>query len=181
VHVTHRIANYRKLLGTRFADSVSAPGRVRNAEVFRRKVRGAVVHQARLELDRGRFDSAAITVQRAIDVDAADPDAWVILGEARERSNSAPDPEAAIEAYTRALTLDRSHAGAHRALGLLYYRDVKNGGAAPERGAAARVHLARYLEVAPEAPDAGHVRAYLSELGGAREAGPAPSASGGSL
>lgn len=184
VHVTHRIGNYRKLLSTRFADSVSSPDRVRNTEVFRRKVRRAAVHQAQLELDRGRFDSAAVTIERAIEVDAADPDAWVILGEARERSNSAPDTEAAIDAaidaYKRALALDRAHAGAHRALGLLYYRDVKNGGAAPERGAAARVHLARYLEVAPEAPDAGHVRAYLSELGAARDAGPAPSASGGS-
>jgi len=164
VHVTNRINAYRKLLAGEYAASANAPDRVKNEAIFRRAVLPAAVRQAALELDRGRFDSAEITITRAIETDDANPDAWLILGEARERSNSKPDRLAAIDAYEQALLLDRNHARAHRALGILYYRDGKKTGSLGDRSAEARDHLARYLDALPDAPDAGHVRAYLADL-----------------
>ena len=100
-----------------------------------------------------------------VEVDDGDPRAWVMLGEARERSKSARDLEGAMAAYERALALDARHAGAHRGLGLLLYRDVKKGGALSADGQQARRHLVAYLQAAPEAPDVAHVRSYVDDLG----------------
>lgn len=164
VHVTNRVNAYRKLLDGEYAASAKAPDRIRNEPNFRRAALPAVVRQAALELDRGRFDSAEITITRAIETDDTDPAAWLILGEARERSNTKPDRLAAIDAYQQALLLDADHPRAHRALGILFYRDWKKGGTLGDRTAEARDHLTRYLEAMPDAPDAGHVRAYLTDL-----------------
>jgi hypothetical protein len=89
-----------------------------------------------------------------------------MLGEARERSKSARDIEGAMDAYQQALEIDARHAGAHRALGLLLYRDVKRGGALAADGADARTHLLAYLQAAPDAPDVAHVRGYVDDLAG---------------
>lgn len=167
LHVNGRIDSYRKLIASDFADAAAAADRVRNEDEFRRRINGAVIHQAALELDRGCFDSAAITIERALEVDPRSAESWVILGEARERSKQGADFPGAVEAYEQALAVDRDHARAHRALGLLYYRDGRRARTLGDRREAAREHFARYLEVAPDAPDAGHVRAYLAELDGA--------------
>lgn len=164
VHVTTRVNAYRKLIATRYVEAGADPNRLRRADVFAEQVRPVMLRQAALELDRGRFDSAATTVQRALDVEANDPRAWVLLGEARERSKSAADPEAARAAYERALALDPMHAGAHRALGLLLYRDLKQGGALSASETEARRHLVAYLRAAPDAPDVAHVQRYVDDL-----------------
>ncbi len=166
VHMRNRIAAYDKLLATDYAEAAAATNRKRNEALFREKVHRAAVHQAGLELDRGRFDSALRTAERALETRPDDADAWVIVGEAKLRSKQSSDRDGAIAAWQRATQLDRDHAAANRALGLLYYRDFKKSG---EHGGEAEVHLARYLSVAPDAPDAGHVRHYLERLEGEGE------------
>ena len=164
IHVTQRIAEYRKLISAEYPEAANDPDRVLDTDVFRRHVRGATVHQAGLELDRGRFDSAAVTIERALAVDDADPQAWVILGEARERSKTRSDLDGAIDAYERALRVDPRYAPAHRALGLLFYRDGRGAGALGDRTDSAAHHLGLYLDAAPQARDAAYVRSYLAEL-----------------
>jgi tetratricopeptide (TPR) repeat protein len=166
VHVTNRVKAYRKLIARDYVEAAADPNRLRRSDEFARQAYPAMLAQAALELDRGRFDSASITVGRALEVDSGDPGAWVMLGEARERSKSARDLEGAMTAYQRALAIDARHAGAHRALGLLLYRDVKKGGALSADGAQARSHLLAYLRAAPDAPDVAHVRGYVADLAG---------------
>jgi tetratricopeptide (TPR) repeat protein len=160
-HMKPRIAAYEKLLASDYAEAATDTTRKRNEAVFDEMVYAVRVHQAGLELDRGRFDSAARTAAMALETRADDPDLWVIVGEARLRSKSRADRAGAIEAWESAIALDRNHPGANRALGLLYYRDFERSGESRDK---ARAHLARYLRVRPDAPDAGHVSHYLERL-----------------
>ncbi len=161
IHMRNRIDGYEKLIAGEYAASAAAEGRTLGADRFNARVHTVRVHQAGLELDRGRFDSARQTAELALAQDETDADAWVVLGEARLRSKSNPDRAGAIEAWERALALDRSHAGAHRGLGFLYYRDFEKRG---DSGQQARAHLASYLKAAPDAPDAAHAAHYLERI-----------------
>jgi Zn-dependent protease with chaperone function len=160
-HMKNRIAAFDRLLATEYAETAANLDRTRNTERFRSKVHQATVHQAGLELDRGRFDSALRTAELALETRPNDVEAWVIVGEAKLRSKQSADRPGAIAAWQRAIGIDRDHAGANRALGLLYYRDFQKRG---EHRGEAETHLARYLRTRPDAPDAAHVRRYLGAL-----------------
>ena len=84
------------------------------------------------------------------------PEASYYLGEAYRLRNEAGDLDAAEREFSRVMESTPQFAPVHRALGLLYYK----------RGdtALAVSRLRRYLELAPVAPDRGHVEYYLSSL-----------------
>ena len=66
-------------------------------------------------------------------------------------------PEA-IWLYSRAIALDPAYADPHRGLGTLHYQTRQT-----DQAAAA---FARYLELAPGAPDRGHIHNLLQGLQG---------------
>jgi predicted Zn-dependent protease len=67
------------------------------------------------------------------------------------------DTDAAIADYRAAIAAGREPVETHRALGMIY----RAGGQPKE----ARASFERYLSVAPDAPDAAFIKAYLAELG----------------
>jgi tetratricopeptide (TPR) repeat protein len=63
----------------------------------------------------------------------------------------------AEEEFKKALAIDPDDAAIHFNLGILYDEDLKN-------TRRAREHYTRFLELAPEDPDAAKVREWLSSL-----------------
>lgn len=150
--VVERIESYRALLAGPYRDR--RPGRV-EAEAFLAAVAPALLENARLELARGRFDAAERSARRYLAAEPAGAPGYFLLGEAaRQRPGS--DSARALAHYRRAAALDPSYADPHRALGLLL---LKRGDRAEARAA-----FARYLALAPSAPDRAYVEAYLKEL-----------------
>jgi predicted Zn-dependent protease len=81
------------------------------------------------------------------------PEAAYYLGEAYRQRGEAGDPERAEHEYRSALEAAPQFAPPYRALGLLLYKRGDKTLAAPQ--------LQRYLELAPDAPDRGHIEHYL--------------------
>jgi predicted Zn-dependent protease len=127
---------------------------------------GAAEYQARLEpllwelfddeLKRAQYDETLVLLDRHCAARPRRGDLHWFRGEARRLRNQDDDAAKAIADFEHALTLDQAPAQAHRSAGLVY-RDQG-------RKADAAVAFERYLQAAPEAPDAGLVRSYLSEL-----------------
>ncbi|MEQ1663243.1 MAG: M48 family metalloprotease [Thiobacillus sp.] len=84
------------------------------------------------------------------------PEASYHLGEAYRLRNDAGDLERAEREYRIAIEGTPRYAPSHRALGLLHYKRNEPALAAPL--------LRRYLELAPDAADHGHIAAYLKNL-----------------
>ncbi len=84
------------------------------------------------------------------------PEASYYLGEAYRLRNETGDLDAAEREFNSVLERAPQFAPVHRALGLLYYK----------RGDTAQAvsRLRRYLELAPSAPDRGHVEYYLTSI-----------------
>jgi predicted Zn-dependent protease len=139
-------------------------GATPGAEDFAGRLRPAVRENAALDVRAGRFALAQEQLDRVLAATPHDPVAHVYYGDlVRFRSQRAATTTAQAEAarrardhYERAAALDPALAAPHRQLGLLYYetKDVTR----------AREAFEKYLALAPEAPDAARIKAYLGEL-----------------
>jgi predicted Zn-dependent protease len=103
----HRLKSYRELLSGPYRQTAADRSRVRNEEIFAERVEGVIVHQAQLELDAGRYRSAEITVQRAVQHNPGNAHAWAVLGEAVQSQKGERRSAEAFAAYRRALECDR--------------------------------------------------------------------------
>lgn len=84
------------------------------------------------------------------------PEAAYYLGEAYRQRGEAGDAALAEAEYRSALQATPQFAPPYRALGLLLYKRGDKAPAAPL--------MQRYLELAPDAPDRGHIEHYLKTL-----------------
>ncbi len=102
-----------------------------------------------------RWSEAATAYHRCLALDAQNEDALLNLGVALLRSE---DPGAAIEAFERLLTLRPDHVKALLYAGTVRYRNLRD-------PVGAKRHWTRFVELAPNHPDALQVRRALANLG----------------
>lgn len=145
-----RIASYRELAAKRPAGSG-----IRALEPFLAATAKVRADWPKAELERGRPKSVIhVLADETRRLRYPSPAYW--LGEAYRVRGEDGDTARAIASLERATVQDAAGAPAWRALGLLRMK-------AGEHAEAARL-FRRYLEIAPQAPEAGYVRHYLAEL-----------------
>jgi predicted Zn-dependent protease len=130
----------------------------RESDRFSRHVAPVLLDAARADLAAGRAASARREAERFL---AIRPDAaggHYVLAELARRGGEPGALDAALASYRRAVELDPGTAEAWRGMGLLLERRGERG--------AAREALERYLRLAPDAPDRGHIRAMIDRAGG---------------
>lgn len=108
------------------------------------------------ELRRRRFEESIVLLDRRLASEPGDPELLYFRGEARRLRNRDGDLDLALADLEQSVRSGREPAVAHRSLGTLHR--------AQDRHDAARQALQRYLERAPEAPDAAFIRQTLEEL-----------------
>jgi predicted Zn-dependent protease len=150
-------------LQERIASAREAAGRLpaggqRGAEPYARAAARAVIEEASMAMSAGRLEEAKATAERAAAALPEDARPHLLLGELARRGNAPEAAASALASYRRAIALDPRLAEAWRGLGLQLQRSGDH--------AEARRALARYLELAPDAPDRAHVRAYLQTTPG---------------
>lgn len=109
------------------------------------------------EIKRGQFEESLALLTRLNRRSPSQPDyLWARAEVYRMRGNKA-DLEAAIADYSAASSLGGEPPETHRGLGLTFRSLGQN--------VQAKTSFARYLELAPLAPDAAMIKNYLEELG----------------
>jgi beta-barrel assembly-enhancing protease len=128
--------------------------------------KGEAAYQARLEpllwglvedeLKRAQYDESIQLFERLSRARATRGDLRWAAGEARRLRAKEGDIDAALADFAAALALDKAPPQAHRSLGFIHRQQGRKDEAAQA--------LQRYLDALPEAPDAGILKSYLSEL-----------------
>jgi predicted Zn-dependent protease len=110
------------------------------------------------EIKRGQHEESLVFLSRAVGRTAGKSEYLFARGEVyRLRARESDfDEQSALDDFRAAIAAGNEPPQTHRSLGLIYR--------ARKDAAAAQASFARYLELAPQAPDAAMVRAYIEEL-----------------
>ncbi len=105
-------------------------------------------------MDSSRFSEAVDAYQKALVLDPKNVDVRVDRGTCLRNLGK---PQQAIEEYRKALQINPNHPTAHRNMGVVLVHDLK------DKKAGAREYE-KYLELAPNAPDAAEVRQLIEGI-----------------
>ncbi len=152
-----RIKNLRKEIKRTKKRKGFVPGSVPDATDYYRNIAPALKINAKLDIGEQQYARARESLQKYLQIVPDDPAAHYLLGETYRRENPlGPDFREASAAYQQALAQDSGYAAAHKELGMAYRITQQN--------ADARNAFQKYLELAPNAADAGIIRGYLEGL-----------------
>ncbi len=149
--IMERIESFQALIS---AKTMTGPSRITNAESFQQHVKKLLLDNTRLQMQTGRYEWSASALQSYIERYPNEAVAWFLLGEAN-RQQGGDYVKKAEEAYQKALSLDESHADAHKMLGIIL---MKAGNMTT-----AREHLERYLAINAAASDRAYIEGYIKE------------------
>ncbi len=152
-----RISNLEKYIKRTKRKKGYLPGAVPDAAVYNRGIAPALLINAKLDLREQQFERSREALTKLLSVDADNAEAHFLVGETYRRENPlGPDFATSLAAYQSALQEDPSFADAYREIGMANRMTGDT--------AAAQAAFRRYLDEAPDAPDAGIVRGYLEGL-----------------
>ncbi|CAG1016556.1 Beta-barrel assembly-enhancing protease [Burkholderiaceae bacterium] len=107
------------------------------------------------ELKRGQHGETLALLDRLVKRSPERADLFYFRGETRRLRAGSEDLANALLDLGQAIALGNEPAQVHRAIGYIHQKQ--------ERGAEARAAFSRYVDRAPDAPDANLIRAYLTE------------------
>jgi len=110
---------------------------------------------ARVAIGRKDYGQALEQAAKAIELDRNNADAYQVQGAAHAFRQ---DFKGAVTSLERAVAIDPSNAYAHYQLGLSQYR--------LKRYDRTIIHFEKFLQLAPNAPEAGQVRSILRTVKG---------------
>jgi len=110
------------------------------------------------QMDAQRFAEAIISYQRALELDPKNVNVRVDMGTCYR---GVGQPEKAIEEYRKGMRIDPRHAMAHMNAGVVLAFDLG-------RRAEAVKEFEKYLELAPNAPNAADIRQEIQKLKAAK-------------
>ena len=108
------------------------------------------------EVKRGQHEESLALLTRAAKRSAAQADYLYARGEVYRLRAGEGDLDAALKDYQSASVVGGEPPETHRAIGMIHR--------ARKRGAEARTSFERYLQLAPQAPDALMIKSYIEEL-----------------
>ena len=108
------------------------------------------------EIKRGQYEESLVLFDRMLALEPDDAEVRYARGEVYRLRGDGEDLQRAADDLTRATLAARGPADTWRSLGLVEKQRA--------RGGAAVAAFEKYLSMAPDAPEAGMVRAYIAEL-----------------
>jgi predicted Zn-dependent protease len=146
-----RVDNYEQFL----KDLPDPKKGVDNADIFRRKVAGAILDNASLDLKAGRFKSAQRGTAKYISVKPRDARGHYLMGEIFRQRADRGDMQEAKEYFQKSISLDASYPEPHKGIGLLYFKSGQK--------VLAEKAFRSYLRLAPKASDRSYIEDYLAQ------------------
>ena len=146
-----RIENYENFLKN---DKRVKKGIV-NSDAYRAKTSTAVLVNASLDLQAGRFQSALRGAEKHISTEPKSAEGYCLLGRIYREQGGKDDLRKAETNFRQAISLQKAYPEPFRELGLVY---LKQG----EKPKAVKAFEA-YLRLSPKASDREYVKQYISE------------------
>ncbi len=137
--------------------AVKSPDELRQLEALAKgnpKNKDAWIALGNAQMDAQRYAEAILSYQRVLDLDPKNVDVRVDMGTCYR---GVGQPERALQEYQAALKINARHANAYRNTGVVLANDL-------HRNAEAAKAFQKYLEIAPDAPDAGQIQAEIQSL-----------------
>lgn len=132
------------------------PGIVPESQAYYEAIAPVLMFNASIDLEEGYFERARTALKKYLSTQQ-EPMAEFLLGESyRKAKPDGPDFSEQMAAYNRAVALDEDFAPAHKELAMTLRQQRKGGEALQE--------FQRYLELAPDAADAGIIRGYMADM-----------------
>ncbi len=151
-NVQQRIDNLTNRLNTKH--QVENTG-IKNREVFLSKLCPLILENARLELRLGRFSAALSNVAKYMQIEPNAANAYYLYGEILRQRGRQKDTKEAIKYFETAILLDPSLPAAHKALGLIHYKEGEK--------RLARKYFKSCLLLSPDASDKAYIQGYLEK------------------
>jgi predicted Zn-dependent protease len=136
--------------------AASHPGGEKNEAAWRERVRPHLREWLNEEVKRGQPEESLALLTRLMGGAPREPEFAFARGEVYRLRGGEADQQAALADYRGAIAAGGEPPQTHRGMAMI----LRARGQARE----ARASFARYLELAPEAPDAGMIRTYIEEL-----------------
>ena len=132
------------------------PGSVPEAQVYDNAIAPVLLFNASIDLRERFFGRAQTALKRYLTV-RQEPMAEFLLGESiRKAEPDGPDLSDRLAAYGRAISLDADFAPAHKERGMALRQQGNTSEASRE--------FRRYLNLTPDAADAGIIRGYMTDM-----------------
>jgi predicted Zn-dependent protease len=152
---SHPPAEERNAILTQLAEA--APGGVINEEIWQENTRPFRREWLLDEVKRGQYEESLALLTRMINRTPSQPELLYARAEVYRLRAKDRDLDTAIGDYLAAAAVGGEPPETHRGLGMIYRLRHQ----LPE----ARSSFARYLELAPDAPDHPMIESYVEELG----------------
>jgi predicted Zn-dependent protease len=131
------------------------PGQLPDRSSIGKLLQPLLLDQAWLELQYSRWDGALRCAGRLVRDDPAHARGHYLLGEILRRRNQAGDVPQALTHYSRAIALDPSFPEAHKAIGLIQFKQGQT--------CLAKGFFEKALALAPLSHDSDYIRSYLTQ------------------
>jgi predicted Zn-dependent protease len=146
-----RIENYENFL----KNDKRVKNGIVNSDGYRAKTSRAVLVNASLDLQGGRFQSALRGAEKHISMEPKSAEGYCLVGKIYREQGGKADLRKAEENFRKAISLQNSYPEPFRELGLVY---LKQG----EKPKAVKA-FESYLRLSPKAADREYVKQYISE------------------
>ena len=152
-----RLKNLGKAVAKEKKSKNYQPGEIPDSAAYYDAVAPALLRTGMQDLQERYFGRARGAFQKYVAARPASGQGHYLMGEAyRREAPDGPDFGPRLEAYTNAVEADPGYAQAYKEIGMAQ-RQQGNAGAA-------RAAFGKYLELTPDAIDAGIIRWYLKDL-----------------
>jgi predicted Zn-dependent protease len=149
-NIEQRIDNVREWLAK---DPIKKQHVVKNTAEFQTRMQRVVLTNARLDLQRGRFEVARKTVAKYLESKPNDARAYYLLGEILRQRNRQDDVKSAVGYYEKAISLDPTFPEPLKAMGLIHYKDGEK--------LLAKKFFESCLLLSPNTSDKAYIQEYL--------------------
>lgn len=150
--VRQRVADLQNLIGAQYPHNGME---TRNEEIFLAKLIRLFLDNAELDIRGGRFQAARSGLDKHLRIRPDGPRAYFLLGEIYRQRKQDGDTLKALAFYNRAVSLDPDFASAHKAIGLIHYKEG--------RLTLARKFFESCMQLAPDSPDKAYIQEYLKQ------------------
>ena len=151
-NIQQRIKNVENWLALNYGENQSW---VKNSTEFQVRLHPVVLTNARLDLQRGRFEVARRTTAKYLQMQPDDARAYYLFGEILRQRNRQNDAKIAVTYYEKAILLDPSYPEPLKAIGLIYFKGGQK--------QLAKKFFESCLMLSPNASDKAYIQGYLDD------------------